>query len=333
MGRRWGLGGRRGLDRQRPDGSGRPGRGRRRLHPHRLIPVQDGRRARGGERGRAGGSGSAGDFDNDGDDDLLAGAPKDDAGGASSGGAWLFEGPLHTSDASITLTGAGAGDEAGNTVGALDADGDGFAELVVGASYAGPDKVGEVYVVQFPSASSSLSDAPSIRGDSPQGRFGASVLGGGDLTGDGYDDLLVTERYADDGSFDGGACHLFSGGSSTLSPDDAWASWLGHVPNAGLQAVATGELTGDEHPELVMCADAADAPTTAAGLCMWVQGPLPSGVHDLAGASGTLRGSEHERLGTSIVVAPLDDQEGDDLLIGAPRDDGGAGTVWLLGSG
>ncbi|QLH81861.1 integrin alpha [Halosimplex pelagicum] len=75
----------------------------------------------------------------DGVADVLVGAPLNDSTGTNAGAAYLVAGDeslpseANLSAASTTFVGAGAGDYAGYAVGSGDFDGDGFADVVVGA--------------------------------------------------------------------------------------------------------------------------------------------------------------------------------------------------------
>jgi hypothetical protein len=89
----------------------------------------------------------AGDVNDDGYDDLIVGACRNDAGGTSAGQAYVFSGV--DGDTLCIFTGEAAGDYFGNSVsGAGDVNNDGYDDLIVGALYndAAGDLAGRVYV-------------------------------------------------------------------------------------------------------------------------------------------------------------------------------------------
>src|SRR5882672_9132954 len=79
---------------------------------------------------------SGGDVNHDGYPDLIVGAPGDNAGGSGAGRAFVFfGGPFMDDVADWTLTGA-AGDGFGASVSSAgDVNGDGYADVIVGAPY------------------------------------------------------------------------------------------------------------------------------------------------------------------------------------------------------
>jgi len=78
-----------------------------------------------------------GDLNADGRDDFVVSAPYHDAGGSSSGAAYLVFGPLvgivDAGEADLKLVGESASDVVGGAAGLGDQDGDGYRELLVGA--------------------------------------------------------------------------------------------------------------------------------------------------------------------------------------------------------
>ncbi len=155
---------------------------------------------------------AAGDTNSDGYDDVIIGAYYSSSG---TGAAYLFRGPLTADrtfpDADATLNGEASFSYAGYAVsGAGDIDGDGGSDLLVGAPYASSSS-GKAYLVSGTvSGTVSLADAAAIiSGAAGYSWMGASLAGPGDVTGDGYDDLLIGAPYA---SAYAGSAYLFLGG-------------------------------------------------------------------------------------------------------------------------
>ena len=163
---------------------------------------------------------SAGDVNGDGFADLIVGAFLADPNGSDSGASYVVFGKasgfaanidLSTLDGTtgFKLSGAAAGDESGISVASAgDVNGDGFADLIVGASFADPNGSysGASYVV-FGKASgfaanidlSSLDGTTGFKlsGAVVQDYSGFSVASAGDVNGDGFADLIVGAPYAD----------------------------------------------------------------------------------------------------------------------------------------
>ena len=131
-----------------------------------------------------------GDVNGDGLADVLLGAP----GANASGSVYLFLGSTTlsgTSNEAAVFSTAEPDERFGTTVtGVGDLNGDGYADFAAGApAYSG--NKGRVYVSLGAGVLSAINNAPQIvEGETTGDRFGSS-LGGGDLNGDGYGDLLV----------------------------------------------------------------------------------------------------------------------------------------------
>jgi hypothetical protein len=166
---------------------------------------------------------SAGDVNGDGIDDLIIGNSRADPGGRTSAGeAYVVFGKSAGFGSAIELSsldgtsgfrlnGIDESDLLGRSVStAGDFNGDGFADLIVGASRAesgeSDSREGESYVVFGKSSGfvssfdlSSLDESSGFRigGINPEDASGGAVSTAGDLNGDGFDDIVVGAVAAD----------------------------------------------------------------------------------------------------------------------------------------
>jgi hypothetical protein len=166
---------------------------------------------------QAGASVSAdGDGDGDGLADILVGAALVDGVGADSGAVYLVNGSALTSGtlsaiATATLSGDAGNAQAGTAVAwGGDSDGDGRDDVLVTApgvsTYAGA-----IYLEYGPVTGSILLGSAGVTFE-PEGpyEFSDGVLDGGDLDGDGLDELLIG-TYAN-GTQQNGAIYVWDGG-------------------------------------------------------------------------------------------------------------------------
>ena len=141
----------------------------------------------------------AGDFNRDGFADVIVGAYHNDAGGADAGRAYVYFGGARPDDrADLVLTGEAAGDAFGYSVAGMgDANGDGFADIIVGAygNDAGGSAAGRAYVYFGGSAPDAVSDF-TVTGEATLDNLGYAVSGAGDVDGDGLADAVVAAPFA-----------------------------------------------------------------------------------------------------------------------------------------
>ncbi len=146
------------------------------------------------------------DLDGDGSDDLVIASAWADPGAGDEGLISIWYGPLDPTvplpAADATLQGAAPGDLAGHAIAcAGDTDGDGVQELAVGAAgvLGCPPVGGALYIVNVPPVGAGVVDSsyPELYGcfndpglpGTPV--LGSALVGGGDLDGDGLDDLAA----------------------------------------------------------------------------------------------------------------------------------------------
>jgi len=159
--------------------------------------------------------------DGDGHPDLLVGARQHGAGGpgAGAGAAYLIRGPItgerSLTDADAKLVGEADGDLTFRAANAGDVDGDGLADVLVGARQndrAGED-AGAAYLQLGPfEGTIDLAQADvTWLGEAGGDQAGRKVAGAGDVDGDGLGDLLIGAHFEGSAATDAGAAYLVLG--------------------------------------------------------------------------------------------------------------------------
>lgn len=183
---------------------------------------------------------------------LWVGAPHVDTLGANAGAVSIFSNPTTNSAPSFQILGTNVGQRFGHSLSrAKDANGDGIADVVIGA-YGENGNRGAAYLFDPSSFNSDTlelqsSDARTIwEGLQPEEQAGSKVEMVGDLDGDGYEDIWV-------GAANISTAYIVSGndvGEHLLS--DAPIQIVGASNSAiGFSVDRMGDINGDSYDDLV----------------------------------------------------------------------------------
>lgn len=159
----------------------------------------------------------AGDIDADGYDDVIVGAPRYDDGVNRRGAAFIYRGSASGVIPNFTTVLESYQDNArfGESVaGAGDVNGDGFADVIVGARLYDLLKENEGAAFVYPGSASGVETVGS-RLEINQGLgvlFGWSVAGAGDVNGDGESDVIVGATGFSNPEEDEGGAFVFHSG-------------------------------------------------------------------------------------------------------------------------
>jgi hypothetical protein len=202
---------------------------------------------------------SAGDVNDDGYDDVVVGAYSYDNGEVDEGRAYLYLGS--SSGLSVTPSWTAEGNQAGAYFGisvasAGDVNGDGYDDVVVGASWYDNGETQEGRAYLYLGSASGLSATPSwtAESDHTEAFFGHSVASAGDVNGDGYDEVVVGALgYSNAFAVNDGRIYLYLGSALGLSPTPSWTAESDQVDaRLGYSVASAGDVNGDGYDDVIV---------------------------------------------------------------------------------
>ena len=209
--------------------------------------------------------------------------------------------------------------------GAGDVNGDGLADIIIGASLAHANDNGAAYVFHGAAENPSTSPYQPFESNNPGAFFGTSVSGAGDINGDGFADFVVGAPDFDGGDFGGGAIFVIWRSTRAAHPASYFSLDRGSEGfKFGYSVAGARDVNGDGYDDVIVGAYAyavgeitPGAVFLYAGTAAGLSWPFP--VWQVEGAA------DKDMFGWS--VAGVGDVNGDgfaDLAVGAPSDERGA---------
>jgi hypothetical protein len=194
----------------------------------------------------------------------------------------------------------------------LDPDGDGFADVAVGA----PGGAGAVHLYRGSAAGPPATPSLTLAASDLQGTsFGAAIASAGDVDGDGYGDLAIGQPGYPAGGSEG-RVFVYAGSKDGLSPTPTLvlAAPAGMGGSFGATLTSAGDVDGDGYADVLVGAPAAAG---GAGRAFLFLGG-PNGLS--ATPAAALKGADTPGESHGVAVASAGDVNGDgygDVVVGA----------------
>ncbi|MCP4807162.1 MAG: hypothetical protein GY913_26115 [Proteobacteria bacterium] len=289
-----------------------------------------------------------GDGDGDGANDLAVSARGyDDGDNSGAGRVYFVSGPLSAGSYGIddvatgSITGEADGDALFGVWPVGDADGDGASDVVVSAKTNDTigNNAGRIYVFgAMPAGDVSAADADAIYDAEAEGDQAGVISFGGDLTGSGSFDLLVSATNNDQNGSNSGAVYIieapFAGGD--LADEKALVVY---GPNEGDKAggglSAAGDVDGDGVDDFLVGVPYADKSDDEGAVAVFLGGTHTGMVSSTDADFYYWGNEENGEAGWGLSRAGDQDGDGlDDILASARKETVGAnsaaGVVYLV---
>ncbi|MBZ0268671.1 integrin alpha, partial [bacterium] len=281
--------------------------------------------ARGGQAGATFGwsVAGAGDVNGDGYADVVVGARYFDGALSNEGRAFVFLGAASGMDSTAARTADGGQANAyfgWSVASAGDVNGDGFADVVVGAYQADVQWLddGEARIYLGGPAGTAAEPAWTASSLQQGAAFGWSVAGAGDVDGDGFGDVVVGAHFHDDGQDNEGAAMLFRGGAEAPSAASWWKGSGGPAAvSYGFAVGFVGDVNGDGYTDVLVADPLADVVSAGEGRAdVFFGAALGPDTSPAWSTGGSQAGESWGR--AACGAGDVDGDGYDDVLVGAP---------------
>lgn len=192
-----------------------------------------------------------GDVNGDGLADVVIAAPYFTGGFPSRGRADLYLGTPTGLSATPTWTAYGDGTAGffGWSLASGDVNGDGYPDVLVGASNHAMAGEGKVFLYLGGAAGLGTTPARTFSNGQAGSEFGTSLAVPGDVNGDGYDDFVTAASQYQNGETSEGRVFLFLGSATGPAATPAWTTESNQV-GATMQYVGGGDVNGDGYADV-----------------------------------------------------------------------------------
>lgn len=265
---------------------------------------------------------SAGDVNGDGYSDVIVGAYLYSNGEFQEGAAYVYHGSpsgIGSSPASILEINIVQALFGYSVACAGDVNGDGYSDVIVGASYYSNGESLEGAIFVYNGSATGINTTAAFISESNQAyaKFGYSVASAGDVNGDGYSDIIAGATEYSNGESYEGAAFVFHGSATSISTTFAARVESNQAYSGmGVSVAAAGDVNGDGYSDVIVGAYLYDNGENGEGIFYIYHGSA-TGISTTPAASVE---SNQAGAGLGVSVSGAGDVNGDgysDVIVAA----------------